>query len=351
MKVLRTLMLAVPLLASLVGFGPAAAQPAPEVTGFDLEQVEQLTPGTELNFILYGTPRARAALSIEGAQRDLVLTETQPGVYRGVYTVSRRDKLAPGSAVTANLRSGNRVASAVLDEPLLSGWNPPPSANAVMPRIERLDFLPAVASAGNLPALDMVLFGTPGGRASARIGDAPGRVVLQEGRPGEYRGRYLLRADERLDVGTEVVANLRVDDRRVSTKFTLPIAASSAQPRGVRPVAGGYCAECGVVAAINRVEVNGDGNYVGALAGGVIGAVLGSQVGKGDGRTAAQVAGAVGGAVAGREIQRRGNRSEHFEVLVDMRNGGQQTVTFNAPPDLAVGDRVRLTNGSVVRER
>ena len=114
---------------------------------------------------------------------------------------------------------------------------------------------------------------------------------------------------------------------------------------------GGWCADCGVVAAINRVEVNGDGNYVGALAGGVLGAVVGSQIGKGDGRTAAQIAGALGGAVAGREIQRRSNRTEHFEVLVDMRSGGQQTVTYNATPDVAVGDRVRLSGNGLVRER
>ena len=44
-------------------------------------------------------------------------------------------------------------------------------------------------------------------------------------------------------------------------------------------------------------------------------------------------------------------RTEHFEVVVDMRNGGQQTVSFNSPPEVAVGDRVRLTNGSLVRER
>ena len=357
MNFLRKLLLLVPLLSALVAAGPASAQQDPQVTGFDLEQVEQLTPGTELNFILYGTPRARAALSIEGAQRDLVLVESQPGVYRGVYTISRRDRLLPGSAVTANLRSGNRVASAVLDEPLQAGWNPPAPVDA-MPRIDRLDFLPMAANA-NPPGLQMVLFGTPGGRATARIAGAPGRVVLQEGRPGEYRGTYQLRPDERLNTGTEVVANLRSDDdRRVSTTFTLPVAANGAfardmrDTRDIRPVAGGWCAECGVVAAINRLEVTGDGNYVGAVAGGVLGAVLGSQVGKGDGRTAAQIAGALGGALAGREIQRRrSNKTEHYEVLVDMRNGGQQTVTFDNPPELAVGDRVRLTNGGLVRDR
>ncbi|MEO7151833.1 MAG: glycine zipper 2TM domain-containing protein [Burkholderiaceae bacterium] len=350
MNHLRKLMLMLPLLSAFIAAAPAQAQQEPQINGFDLEQVEQLTPGTELNFILYGTPRARAALSVEGAQRDLVLVESQPGVYRGVYTISRRDKLMPASTVTANLRSGNRVASAVLDEPLLAGWNPPTPVGQ-MPRIERLDFLPAVSSNAP-PALQMVLYGTPGGRASARIAGAEGRVMLQEGRPGEYRGSYTLRPDERLTVGTDVRANLRVDDRRVSTNFTLPIAASGTPPREIRPVAGGWCAECGVVAAINRVEVNGDGNYVGALAGGVLGAVVGSQVGKGDGRTAAQIAGALGGALAGREIQRRsGNRTEHFEVLVDMRNGGQQTVSYNVPPDVAVGDRVRLTSNGLVRDR
>ena len=350
MNYLRKLMLIVPLLSALVGAGPALAQQEPQINGFDLEQVDQLTPGTELNFILYGTPRSRAALSIEGAQRDLVLVESQSGVYRGVYTVSRRDRLQPGATVTANLRSGNRVASAVLDEPLLAGWMPPAPVG-VMPRIDRLEFLPVNPSV-QPPSLQMVLFGTPGGRATARIAGAQGRVMLQEGRPGEYRGSYALRPDERLNAGTEVVANLRDDERRVSTTFTLPVAAAGSLPRDVRPVAGaGWCPDCGVVAAINRVEVNGDGNYVGAVAGGLLGAVLGSQVGKGDGRTAGQIAGALGGAVAGREIQRRSGRTEHFEVLVDMRNGGQQTVTYNTPPDVTVGDRVRLTNGSLVRDR
>ena len=350
MNVLRKLSMLVPLLSALVAAAPASAQQDPRISGFDLEQVEQLSPGTELNFILYGTPRSRAALSIEGAQNDLVLSEAQPGVYRGVYTVSRRDRLLPSSTVTANLRSGNRVASAVLDEPLLAGWTPPAPAGA-MPRIERLDFLPATASA-NQPALQMVLYGSPGGRATARIAGTPGRTMLDETRPGEYRGSYPLRPDERLNSGTEVVANLRVDDRRVSTTFTLPVSASGMAPRDVRPVAGaGWCPDCGTVVAVNRVEVNGDGNYVGAVAGGLVGAVIGNQIGKGDGRTAAQIAGALGGAFAGREIQRRSNRTEHYEVVVDMRNGGQQTVSFNSPPELAVGDRVRLANGSLVRDR
>ncbi len=350
MNHLRKLLMLVPLLSALVAAGPANAQQEPRISGFDLEQVEQLSPGTELNFILYGTPRSRAALSIDGAQNDLVLSEAQPGVYRGVYTVSRRDRLMPSSTVTANLRSGNRVASAILDEPLLAGWNPPPAAGA-MPRIERLDFLPVVGS-NSPPALQMVLYGSPGGRASARIAGSPGRVLLDETRPGEYRGSYALRPDERLNSGTEVVANLRVDDRRVSTTFTLPIAATGMPARDIRPAAGGgWCPDCGTVAAVNRVEVNGDGNYVGAVAGGLVGAVIGNQIGKGDGRTAAQIAGALGGALAGREIQRRSNRTEHYEVVVDMRNGGQQTITFNSPPEFAVGDRVRLANGSLVRDR
>ncbi|MEO6410754.1 MAG: glycine zipper 2TM domain-containing protein, partial [Burkholderiaceae bacterium] len=271
-------------------------------------------------------------------------------VYRGIYTLSRRDKLLPSSTVTANLRSGNRIASAVLDEPLLAGWTPPAPVSAT-PRIERLDFLPSVASA-NPPALQMVLFGSPGGRATARIAGTQGRILLDEARPGEYRGSYVLQPDERLKSGTEVIANLRIDDRRVSTTFALPVSASGSPPRDVRPVAGpGWCPDCGVVAAVNRVEMNGDGNYVGALTGGVVGAVLGNQIGKGDGRTAAQIAGAIGGALAGREIQRRNNRTEHFEVVVDMRNGGQQTVSYSTPPEFAVGDRVRLANGNLVRDR
>jgi hypothetical protein len=75
--------------AALASPLPAAAVTAattPRVTGFDVEQVMQLNPGTDLSFTVWGTPGAQAALQIDGAQRALALIETSPGIYRGTYT-------------------------------------------------------------------------------------------------------------------------------------------------------------------------------------------------------------------------------------------------------------------------
>jgi outer membrane lipoprotein SlyB len=107
------------------------------------------------------------------------------------------------------------------------------------------------------------------------------------------------------------------------------------------------CVNCGVVEAINLVEVKGTGSYLGMIAGGVAGALLGSQVGQGRGTTAAQVAGAAGGAYAGNEIEKRMKTTKHYEVVVRLENGGSQTVSYETQPGFAVGAKVKVENGTL----
>ena len=112
--VLATLWMTVPAFAATVGV-------APRVDGFDVEEVAQLSPGTALRFTLYGTPGGAATLQIAGVDRSLVLQETQAGIYEGVYTVAAGDRIAADSRVSADLALGQRVTSAVLEEPLVLG--------------------------------------------------------------------------------------------------------------------------------------------------------------------------------------------------------------------------------------
>jgi outer membrane lipoprotein SlyB len=95
------------------------------------------------------------------------------------------------------------------------------------------------------------------------------------------------------------------NSRMVSTPWTratsVPVGRSLQARSGYQSSArqaARVCVNCGVVEAINLVEVKGTGSYLGMIAGGVAGALLGSQVGQGRGTTAAQVAGAAGGAFA-----------------------------------------------------
>ncbi|WP_280150587.1 glycine zipper 2TM domain-containing protein [Piscinibacter sp. XHJ-5] len=98
-----------------------AVRPELRVDGFDVEQVSDLSPGTALNFSLYGTAGGHAALRIDGARQRLPLREVQAGVYEGSYLIAAGDHITGDSRVTADLWMAEHAITAVLDEPLLLG--------------------------------------------------------------------------------------------------------------------------------------------------------------------------------------------------------------------------------------
>jgi len=333
--------------------GAAAAQQyaytAPRIHGFDVDQVRQLSAGTELNFTLHGTPGGIAIISIPGAADRLLLEEREPGLYAGGYTIKTRDKIAANSNVTVNLRLGNQVASMILDEPLIA----PPAApqqrrsDAVQPKIDRFDVVPNQLVTGS--ELVFTLNGTPGGRTSIRIGGVAGRIFLEETRNGVYEGVYTIKQQDKIVPESQVTANLRVGGNRASTVLGKSLLASQGNRQGGRRAAA-MCANCGAVEAINLIDVKGEGSYLGMIAGGLAGALLGRQVGGGSGRDVATVAGAAGGAYAGNAIEKGMKASKHYEVIVRLESGGTQAVSYQADPGLRVGEKVRVENGTLVRD-
>jgi outer membrane lipoprotein SlyB len=279
----------------------------------------------------------------------VALAETEAGVYEGTYTIRNRDRITAASTATANLRLGNRVASAILDEPLIgsnSAKRPlPPVTSAATPKIDRFDVdPPAHLVAGE--DLILSLSGSPGGAASAKIGGVKGKIVLNEIRTGIYEGTYTIKNRDRIAVNSVVTGNLRVDNRETSAVFGQSLAAGSRHQTSSRPAAH-VCVDCGVVEAIHVVEVKGQGSYLGAVVGGVAGVLLGSQVGHGAGTTVAEVAGGAGGAYAGNEIEKRMKTTKHYEVVVRLDNGGSKTISYTAQPGLAVGARVKVANDTL----
>ena len=327
---------------------------APRINGFDVEQVRQLVAGNELVFTLYGSPGGTARVRIDGVDRRLRLEEVETGVYEGAYTIKVGDRIAGNAVVTANLRVGNQIASAVLDESLVglpggryaarSGGD---SANSgTIPRIDRFNVQPA----SQLVAGDDLLFtlnGSPGGVASIRIEGVRGKILLDEVRQGVYEGNYAIKNRDRIAPNAAVTANLRVGDRDVNAILRQSLLASASTP-DTRRAPPRSCPTCGVVESINVVQVKGDGSYIGMIAGGLAGVLLGSQVGQGRGTTAAEIAGAAGGAYAGNEIEKRVKTSNHYEVIARLEDGGTQTVSYAAQPSFKVGDRVRVENGTLV---
>lgn len=131
MNILRRVAAGVPAFLVVMFCAAASAQTTdartwgsgapPRVDGFDVEQVAQLVPGTELLFTLFGTPGAQATLRIDGAAHRLELVEGQAGIYEGTYTLGAADNIAADSRVVANLRLHDEVVASVLEEPLVLG--------------------------------------------------------------------------------------------------------------------------------------------------------------------------------------------------------------------------------------
>lgn len=348
------------LLPLTVVSGVAAAQQSayssatPRVGGFDVKQVRKLTAGTELNFTLYGTPGGIAIISIPGATGRLLLEEVETGFYAGIYTIKSTDRIAADSRVTANLRLGNQVASVVLDEPLIASAKTAAQLRAeaaaaqANPAIDRFEVIPGQLVAGS--DLGFTLYGTPGARASVRIAGVKGRIFLDETRDGVYEGIYTIKSSDRITADSKVTANLRVGDVRTSAVLGKSLLASSNAAADNRRSAR-QCANCGVVEAVNVIEVKGEGNYLGMIAGGLAGALLGHQVGGGSGKQIATVAGAAGGAFAGNEIEKRMKTTRHYEVITRLENGGTQAVSYETDPGYKAGDRVRVENGTLVRNQ
>ncbi len=343
--------LPLPFVASQAQAQHSASRPeTTRIDGFDVRPVRQAVAGRELDFTLYGSPGGTAAVRIGGATAGVVLVETETGVYEGTYTIRQRDRITAKSTATANLRVGNQVASAILDEPLIGRAYARRAGaaqrNAAGPKIERFDVGDPPANLVPGEDLNLIMSGTPGGTASATIVGVKGKILLNEIRSGVYEGTHIIKRRDRVSANSVVTGHLRVGDWVTSAVLGQSLVAAAGQPPRVRQSAR-RCIDCGVVEAINLVEVKGEGSYLGKIAGGLAGIVIGNQIGDGNTRTVARVAGAAGGAYAGNEIEKRMKTTKHYEVVVRLENGGTQTITYEAQPPFAVGAKVKVDNGNL----
>jgi len=353
---------------------PRAAAIAPRIEGFNVDEVRRLEPGTELNFDLYGSPGGNATVRIDGATRNLHLTETRPGTYQGTYTIGAHDRLRPDSQVTANLRAGGQVITRLLGEPLVRGPMPRDEGGrlAAVPHVDSFD----VRGSNDLgPGNDLkfTVFGTPGANVDVQIAGTSGVFTLPEVRPGEYTGLYRIRRNDNIAPDAPVTATIRANGRYTTAMLGHPLLAGGPPPRaggpgprpdprdaGPAPRDAGpaprdervarYCTNCATIEAINVVQGSGEASAVGTLGGAAVGGLLGNQVGSGSGRTAATAAGAVAGALAGRSIERNARSGQRYEVVVRFENGATQNISYDNDPGYRVGDHVKVNGNVLVRD-
>ncbi|GIL05213.1 MAG: hypothetical protein BroJett031_17330 [Betaproteobacteria bacterium] len=142
--------------------------------------------------------------------------------------------------------------------------------------------------------------------------------------------------------------------KRVAKPAPAPVAAATPATTTVPaapmppPPAAPVCRDCGTVTAIREVQTPGSANGVGAIAGGVVGGVIGNQIGKGSGRDAARILGAIGGAVAGHQIEKHARTTTRYDIEVRMDDGQLRTISRSTPPELRIGDAVRLQDDTLL---
>jgi len=182
--------------------------------------------------------------------------------------------------------------------------------------------------------------------------------------------QYTIESDERIAANAPVVATLRrgaevaqsvldeplvlgaaMSEGRAATSRGVPrvdpmpaYAAPALPSRGsTRPLQRNVaCADCAVVESVRAVETDGRDGVAGAVAGGLLGAILGHQIGHGDLRGVAGIVGAIGGALTGRAIERASTRQVRYDVVLRLPDGGSQVHSYDAPPPLRVGERIRV---------
>jgi outer membrane lipoprotein SlyB len=262
--------------------------------------------------------------------------------------------------VTANLRVNDMVTTRLLAESIVRGPDRDRDGDrdrgdrmaSNMPHVDRFD-VRGSDDLGPGNELKFTVHGTPGAKVEVQIAGTRGIFFLPEIRPGEYSGLYTIRRNDHIAPDAPVTATIRANGRYSTATLGQPLMAGGNgqginpgnQPRVAR-----YCTNCATVEAVNVVQVSGDGSYLGTGAGAVVGGLLGNQVGSGSGRTAATVAGAVGGAIAGREIERNTNTRQRYEVVVRYANGATQTIPYENNPGFRPGDRVKVSDGVLIRD-
>ena len=201
------------IFALLALFAPVAGA-APDISSFGVGQVTALDPGTELEFTLEGTPRARASLRITGVPRTIILQETDRGFYEGIYTVRKKDRIPANAVVIATLSQGKRRTVARLGESLVvanaAPVQPQPVAQSSPVSIERFTgdqierFEPGTE-------LKFTMTGTPRGKAFFAIKNVVANRAMDEVRAGVYEGRYTIRRQDNFTPGLHVTGTLQAN--------------------------------------------------------------------------------------------------------------------------------------------
>lgn len=119
---------------------------------------------------------------------------------------------------------------------------------------------------------------------------------------------------------------------------------------GSHPAKAGNCAICGTVESIRTVEVRREDEGTGTRSDESGNPGPGGSAGQGSEKTSTTILGAAGGFFSGwNGAERDSGRRNAYRVTVRMDDGSYRTVSLSSPPAFAVGEKVRVVEGKLVR--
>ena len=92
--------------------------PALKIDRFTVTTRDRIEPGAELKLVVEGAAGATVSVDLPGLANAVRLRETKPGHYDASYTIRRSDNIDITGPVLATLRSGQRVLTSSLAQPL-----------------------------------------------------------------------------------------------------------------------------------------------------------------------------------------------------------------------------------------
>ncbi|HSH90464.1 MAG TPA: hypothetical protein VK996_10805 [Ramlibacter sp.] len=112
----------------------ALARSALKIDRFAVTTQDRIEPGAELRMVVEGVPGATVSVDLPGLPNPLRLREVRPGHYEAKYTIRRADRLDVSGPVLATMRSGERVVTSSLAQPLGGPDTRAPVITSLAPR-------------------------------------------------------------------------------------------------------------------------------------------------------------------------------------------------------------------------
>ena len=221
-----------------------AAAVAPQISRLSVSPVNQFAPGSDLVFTMEGTPHGVATVRAGNIARNIVLQETDDGIYEGTFTISSRDRLTASDTLRGSLKVRGRQT--IINQPIGAASAAPTAAAATAATaasaasstaagatpatfIERFSVTP-ISKIEPGAELKFNLAGLARSKASFSIEGIVKDAPMVETQPGVYEGAYTIRRLDNFPPAINITATLESNGRAVRSRLAQSLLIEGKPP-------------------------------------------------------------------------------------------------------------------------